>query len=177
MEQGPIMWISNIAVPDNPAIKSLPQPNAAPNGTETVKYEVYTNTTHLAILITALVEIQKRVVNDANVLPRCNAWFEIMSRDRGRYKRKLSFQNVWLYPDILICFWPLPNSYLAMTSGNFITISERTFAQPNAVAAVGGTIVHEMAHWAGADGGFAKDAEASLEFCGFNDVRVPGLQG
>ncbi|MEQ1956707.1 hypothetical protein [Mesorhizobium sp. CN2-181] len=168
----------NVAVPANNRSTQLPfkRPNSV-TGEPDVQFQMFTNTDHIAILMAALLKIEERVIKDEKVLRRCNAWYEIMSRDRGRHKKMLSFIKTWQDPATLITFWPEPTgSSHAMTSGTFITLSEKIFKRTDAVLWTAGTLMHELAHTAGASAQ-TTDAEDSLEFCGFDDVRTKGLPG
>ncbi|MDR3494131.1 MAG: hypothetical protein P4L82_05975 [Ancalomicrobiaceae bacterium] len=165
----------NIATPQNTKARHEEVKTKYPG--ITVKFETYTNIDYLTILARALLEIDNRIIKNETVKNSCNAYFEVMSRDQGIDKQMVSFKKVWESKQILICFWPEPTaSFFAMTVGDYITIAEKNFTKPNAVAWVAGTLVHEFAHWAGANQ-FSTGAEDALPMCGFRDVYTPGLRG
>jgi hypothetical protein len=113
-------------------------------------------------------------------LGTCNATFKSLSKGR-------TFAQIWNDPDILINFWPGTNHSLLGTAAEandaqtgklnkLITISERAFRKSNPVLVVAGTLVHELAHHAGASDS-TSDAEDTLDDCGFSDISQPGLIG
>lgn len=168
----------NLAVPASKRSLELPaQPIKRANGEPDIVFKPFTDGNYVKILGDALLFIENTTIKDANVLRKCNAWYEIMSRDRGIFKTMLSFERTWKDPATLICFWPNPTGYAsAMTYKNFITLSERNFLAKNPVETTAATLMHELAHTAGAAHD-TKDAEESLAFCGFSQWQTPGLVG
>lgn len=172
------MNFTNIAIPANNRSQVLPTKRSAPrDGQPPIQFEKFTDPSHISILMAALLKIEERLLRNESVLRKCNAWFEIMSKNRGDYKMTISFSRAWNNSEMLICLLPEPPVYVSSyISGNLIGLAGKVFTHANPVVWTAGTLIHELAHWAGASAQ-TKDAEASLEFCGFDDVRTPGLVG
>jgi hypothetical protein len=164
----------NIAVPAN-GRPTRPAEQSSQRKDVIVRWDKYQNPVFLRTLVSAWEMINARLINNEHVLRRCNAFYGL------KFGPKLgddAFLRVWNDAAVLVCFWPGTNhDFMGMTRGKDITISERAFlTTPNPVLTVASTWIHELAHVAGASVA-TRDAEGSLEFCGFDDARVKGLVG
>ena len=89
----------NVAIPANSRSTQLPSPKpftiaqgfipTEPNAKPFITFEKFPDS-QLGILMAALLKIEERTIKPESVLRRCNAWFEIMSKERGRFKQRIS---------------------------------------------------------------------------------------
>jgi hypothetical protein len=136
------------------------------------------NSEELAILRDAIQLVRDRVLPDAAVLAACNARFQRLGG--------VSFTDYVHGSEhvVVISRNPThrghPRPYYGATSGHHVTIAKFCFARrprETAVVTTAATLVHELAHVAGAPGGESFLAEAAVRDCGFPDQFQRGLVG
>lgn len=138
----------------------------------TVSWLPYTDDSKLAIVKAALAVVGMRAILTPGNLHCCNQAFTNLPG-------KVSFSDLWLDADVWISYNPNPRRGLygvRLPGTKEIAISEFAFTQPQPYLVVAATIVHEMAHVAGAPGN-TTDAEDTLPACGFKDQYKSGLLG
>lgn len=130
-------------------------------------------------IVNAAVALVRQRVSAAGVLNACDAAF---SRIRG-----VSFSDLLSGPTV-VTIYRHPNAVtantFALTEGlaglaRHVTLSRNCWGRRDrndAVLKTAGTLVHELAHCAGA-GANSSVAENTLRSCGFRDVYVPGIIG
>jgi hypothetical protein len=146
-----------------------PDPVTVP-GTGTFRWDLIPDS-KVSILSSAISLILMRTVSDNAVLATCNTAFKNLPR-------KVSFADVLGDADVWISYCANDlGTVLGATLRKEITICERAFTRPQAEKVVAATIIHELAHVAGAPGGLSKTAEATLQQCGFSDQWDSTVQG
>lgn len=146
------------------------------SGGVAVDYNVFLETTasdrsRLAKVKRA-VEIVDQLNGRANLYGACNQYFRSLPRG-------LSLRGAWESQGVFIDFSPTMMRYFfgATHSNNRdIAISAWCLDTQN-VWVVAATIVHEMAHVAGAPGGSSRSAEDSLNRCGLGTQFDPSAVG
>ena len=90
----------------------------------------------------------------------------------------------WNNPNLFIDYWPATNwpfttkKYFGATHSNDLDISISAWALDERNRwMIAATIVHELAHMAGAPGGSSHAAERAVRECGFGDQYDPDVQG
>jgi hypothetical protein len=138
------------------------------------------------ILLAALERIREAVINTPGVISQCNARFITISQNRPQ--GPIDFST--LFSDgqhpVILCYCP-ETRYLGATSavgGRFITICRLSFVPTPTISAedrVAATIIHELAHVAGATGATTGPghhiAESAVRVCGFPQAFQRGGGG
>ena len=132
----------------------------------------FTDEKHITLMISAFMEINKKVIWDKGILKTCNGAF-------AKLPGRRDFAFVWKDPDVWVSFNPNPDEGLfGITHKKDIAIASRLFAMADPVRWIAATLVHELAHVNGAPGGMeSKAAEATLPPCGFDDKYNPATVG
>src|SRR5262245_18417027 len=142
-------------------------PNKGPDpvtvhGTGTFRWDLIPDS-KVSILSSAVSQVLMRTVSDNSVMATCNTAFKNLPRG-------VTFADVLGDPDVWISYNPNDvGTVLGTTLRMQITLCERAFTRPQPELVVAATIIHELAHVAGAPGGLSKTAEGSLLKCGYTD--------
>jgi hypothetical protein len=132
------------------------------------RYEPYPPGRALTVLQHAMRIIERNIYKH-NV--QCNRYFSHLPGGR-------TFDNIWEDASIWISLDPRPiKAFFGATddTNKNITIYAQTFHIGHWWAA--GTLIHELAHAAGAPGGRSIQAERALKFCGLGALFDPGAVG
>ena len=118
------------------------------------------------------VTMVSKLESQQNVYATCNMYFTKLARGK-------SLRELWASGDIFISCWPnSPRGEAGVTHSNNkdITIGG-WLLDTQTVSMVAATIIHEMAHVAGAPGGQSHLAERAVDKCGFHEEYDPEYYG
>ena len=137
------------------------------------KWEPYKDKKQIQLVRAAFLEIDNKLIANNKILKTCNAAFKKLPGRRD-------FATIWKDPGIWISFNPNPEKGLyGMWFKNDISIAAYVFTIIDPIRWIAGTLIHELAHFNGAPGGWTdnKEAESTLPPCGFDDVYNPVTVG
>lgn len=141
-----------------------------------VEFKPFPNIT--AVDKTRLATITKAVkrVDDletqSNVYDSCNLYFQ-------KLPRGMSLRDLWRGNDVFVNFWPTNEreTFGATHRGHKDIAVSAWCLDTQSCSMIAATIIHEMAHIAGAPGGDSHMAERAVLKCGFEAEYDPELVG
>ena len=163
---------------------SVPRSRMEPDGTMEHWYAYADGSRPHAIVVAAIEHMRQTILNAPAVLDTCNQRFLAVSRLRRR--GQINFQSLFVDPEprITLSHCPGTQKFFGLTLGNHISITDLCFRPQGAVPAVeitAGTILHELAHVAGATGNTSGPghfiAESVVRVCGYPRVFQSGGGG
>jgi hypothetical protein len=137
------------------------------------RWEPYKDKKLIQLVQAAFQEIDKKVIGNKTILKTCNVAF-------SKLKGRRDFASVWKDPRVWISYNPSPEEGLyGMFHKDDISIAAYVFTIRDPIRWIAGTLIHELAHFNGAPGGWtdSKEAEATLPPCGFDDIYNPATIG
>jgi hypothetical protein len=118
------------------------------------------------------VQLVGKLETQQNLYDTCNMYFTKLPRGK-------SLRELWKGGGVFISLWPnSPRGEFAVTHSNNKDITIASWClDTQTVSMVAATVIHEMAHVAGAPGGDSHMAERAVDKCGFHDEYDPRLLG
>ena len=147
-----------------------PDPVVTPEGVYT--WEPFSTQHQMLTVVLAVKKIVERLLSDRFVLAACEVTFKALPLRK-------TLTDVWNDPDVWFSFNSLNHPFAFGTTlqgTKEISIGNFPFIFPDAPGVVAATMIHEMAHVAGAPRD-TDEAERTLLKCGFGDYFSPEIIG